>query len=134
MMTSDFVVAEVADGRAGALQLADVIVCHRDCSRQPEWGSQMLRRWPGSVVVAARAGQRGCLVAVRGEARPVIFLASAWPGRMACPVLLSACAAYGWLLAGRPLASLTRISVRGDGGEFPPDLVRLRGTDILETV
>jgi hypothetical protein len=48
--------------------------------------------------------------------------------------MTSVCAAYGWLMAGRPLASLTRISVRSDGGEFLPDLVRLGSAEILETV
>lgn len=134
MTTCDFVIAEMTGGRSRALQLADVIVCHRDCSQQREWGRRVLRRWPGSTVAAARAGQRGCLVAVRGEERPVMFQVSTWPGGRGSPVLLSACAAYAWLMAGRPLASLTRISVRGDGGEFLADLVRLGSAEILETV
>jgi hypothetical protein len=138
MTVSECVAVDVADSSQRVLLVADVILCRDSCRSPVGWVTGALQRWPGSLVAVACVGDVGFAVAARGETGTVVFLADAPPGRVACLLPLCALAAYGCVMAGRPLAAVERIIV-GDGDGlladltgFPADLSRLRCANILE--
>jgi hypothetical protein len=80
------------------LELADVVIAHRDVEEQAHWVRETLAAIPGCLLACAR-GSDGRWVVGTAE-RAVAFDAPHWAGP------LCASAVHGWLTAGGTLADL----------------------------
>lgn len=116
----DFVIADAQASPAALVRIADVICLAGECACPRSWVSEALRRWPGCLVAVARAGERDCVAAGRGQP-PVLLAVRA--GSDGDRVLGCAVAAYWWIVSGRSLELLAGshvVVVSGGAGSVPP--------------
>jgi hypothetical protein len=105
--TSDFLSADTGASTPAGLAIADLIVCPPELATGgfAERLEAILRHYPGCAVAATELRGGECLVRSRGEAA-IRFTVHHHGAETCSPALVGGAFAYGWLIAGRPLAAL----------------------------
>lgn len=105
----DFVIADAQASPPALVRIADVICLAGECACPWSWVRDALLRWPGCLVAVARAGDRGCVAAARGQP-PVLLLIR---GEVGADQVLGCAAVVYWLVVSSAANSPRTSSASG---------------------